>query len=478
MATTDFPSDFIALDMDSNPAVAAADSAPDAFPIELDAPTADAPTADAPTSGADALADLRSDLTAIATQSAMDANAAPSGMLAQNRARSTTPMVRPSESRREAPIVAPSDDPEIAIRGAEVAQNVLHSHFRGVSFDYSRQMIRKHEIARAIVVDLLASAGMSDLAPGIRTSKAQFGKTMRDLNSVTARDSRGDDRRLTQRAMTRKDFDQRGEVWPTALEARYVVGHIDASATLGSLGEKDLVVSLWNRTDADGHDFCEVEFVGGTDAVRKAVMDRFQALTGSEILDGTTLAGWYVDRMIGTFGAYRDGFKLMVVDTGTEASSANVARALAFMNVLQGSNVYGPSAIMGRILGKTSFSSTDPVTWGDISTSIVRGMMQEIQALADRFADAWERAKTVAREAAIEANEDPNLAADRALIGSNRANSAHYALMTELDRLTQRARESRSVVGTDRANVAVDACRALHAEWSPRCVEIVPLDMD
>lgn len=358
--------------------------------------------------------------------------------------------------------------------GSIVVESITE-RLHGLSLHYGPCQIPRHTIARDVVIDLLTNAGFADCIPAIRTGNAQLRKVMNSLNSAMARTAREDDLRLKTWNVTKKDCDRmvaQGHTemaWPANLDSRWCVGLLDAGTELGSMGSKELVVSLVEVTDENGGTALEVQFSGGTERMRRAVTERFDALYGTSALNVTDLIQWYVATLQTKFNAIRQGFKLLI--PGTEHNQDNMARAERFMQVLQGSNVYGPSPIMGRRLDCDKVTSRQGATWESFCLNVGAGMVEDVRALGQDFAMALklsqDRARANVPDGASEA--DIELAVRRAVIGSDRENSAARGLLARLTALAARARDSVSLIGRTHAKAAIDACEALRAEWVGKC---------
>src|SRR5258706_12792913 len=101
--------------------------------------------------------------------------------------------------------------------------------------------------------------------------KAQFGEVMQGLigNGFRAW------------SVTRKDVSKAGEVWPTDVVSRWIVGTLDGGADLGKLGDKELVAELTR----DG----EIRFVGGSRSLRERLTREFEARVTEQSYNATAL---------------------------------------------------------------------------------------------------------------------------------------------------------------------------------------------
>lgn len=504
MATSDnAPADMIEIEIDNFVSPNAATDVPsdDFVPLELDTPIATVPEATAPTvetvetpsidvtSALAALAESpvtsapRVTLAPTITGSAFDDSPLTPEEIAERDANRRARAERQAAERARVAATA------VAVEGAAPGGNenilpdfdgsiVVESiteRLHGLSLHYGPCQIPRHSIARDVVIDLLTSAGFADCIPAIRTGNAQLRKVMNSLNSKLARDAREDDLRLKTWNVTRKDCDRmvaQGHTemtWPANLDSRWCVGLLDAGTELGSMGSKELVVSLVEVPTEDGTSAFEVQMAGGTERMRRAVTERFDALYGTSALNVTDLIQWYVSTLQTKFNAIRQGFKLLI--PGTEHNQENMARAERFMQVLQGSNVYGPSPIMGRRLDCDKVTSRQGATWDSFCLNVGAGMVEDVRALGQDFAMALKLSQDRARANVPDGASDADieLAVRRAVIGSDRENSAARGLLARLTALAARARDSVSLIGRTHAKAAIDACEALRAEWVGKC---------
>lgn len=325
-----------------------------------------------------------------------------------------------------------------------------------------------HEIPRASVCALLDAHDLSAFHPPIPMPKGLFGIVFKGLNGEESREDRDDEIRLLARCVTRSDYDRLGEVWPDNLVSRYVVGTIDASLDLGSLGSKDLVCSL---VKVEGGTF-ECQFSGGTVAMRNAITARFAALQGDSLLNVTSLLKWYRETLSRKFGAVRDGFAMLIVDNGTDLAKERIATAEKLATILQGENLYDASAIMGRRLKIKRVVSRGGVTQRDFYLAVGAGLLDSIREHGKLFAIEYATAQENARKSeASKADATPasiELAVRRAMIGSDRANSKAIGLLATLKALQTRATSMLDAIG-EHARPAIGACEAMRMEWAPRC---------
>lgn len=403
----------------------------------------------------------------------------------ENRARSAehAARMRANAARQNAPVPAMpgTDNPNAVILPAITATITTDDRAAGLKLAWNPAESKGgFEIARDAIVDLLTANGMADLAPGIPASRGQFGKVMKEFNSAQSREDRDENTRLWAKPVTRREYELQGKIWPTALASRYVVGVLDTTDNLGTLGEKEMVVSLV-ETYPDSNQF-EIQFTGGSDRLRSAVMARFSHLIGTAAYNVTTTLTWYQDTLVKHFDAVRCGYAMLIVDRGDEDSAKRIERAEAFTNVLQGPNPYEASEIMGRKLAPERVVSRSGYTWQNFCQTLGGGMLDDVKALGKEFAKEYALAQTAAREAESArpdaTPESIELAARRALIGSERANGKHNRLLGSLTALQARATALVEVIGRQHATPAINACEALRTEWAPKCYAVSALEIE
>jgi hypothetical protein len=361
-----------------------------------------------------------------------------------------------------------SDAPVLPALDGSLVVESINERTHGLKLSWNPAEIARHSIPRAQLVEILENAGMGAFAPGIPAEKGQFGKIMKSFNSMDARDARGEDSRLTASCVTRRHFEQLGQEWPAGLESRYIVGHVDASPDLGSLGEKFLVCSL---VEVAPEEF-EVQFTGGNEMLRAAVSKKFDTLTSTAAMDVTMLLKWYVGTLARKFDAVRCGYAMLIVDNGSQEAQDRMERATALANALQGTDLYGPSPIMGRRLEVDRVVSRKGPTWGSFCAKLGAGLLSDLRDLEKEFSDAYTAAQDAARKSEAKRPDATDasieLAARRALIGSDRVNSKSTKLLGMLDAMQARATAMVNVIG-DAARPAIARCEAMRTAWEPKC---------
>lgn len=376
------------------------------------------------------------------------------------------PMARPARVPTPADVAIPADDSVILPMVAAAIET--DEKQCGIELAWNPATREGFEIPRATVCAILDSADLSAYHPPIPMPKGLFGVVFKQLNNAENREELDDDTRLLARCVTRNDYERLGEVWPDNLVSRYVVGTIDASLDLGSLGSKDLVCSL---VTSEGGGF-ECQFSGGTVAMRAQITARFAALQGESLLNVTSLLKWYRDTLERKFFAIRDGFAMLIVDNGTKDAAERIATAEKLAQTLQGENPYDASRVMGRRLKIKRVVSRGGITQKEFYQAVGAGLLDAIRehgkvfaaeyALAQANACKAESARTDATPASVD------LAVRRAMIGSDRANSKAIGLLATLKALQTRASAMVAVIG-DHARPAIAACEALRMEYAPKC---------
>lgn len=131
-------------------------------------------------------------------------------------------------------------------------------------------------VDRASVVSALAAIGREVDAPPAKSAAAHFGRACGVLNSNG----------LVARSVTRKESAARGEEWPSDVESRWVVGHLDGSTTNESLGDKLLIADLTDRGN--------LRFSGRrVTALAPRVQAEFDACVAGDTYTSTDLVAWF-----------------------------------------------------------------------------------------------------------------------------------------------------------------------------------------
>jgi hypothetical protein len=134
-------------------------------------------------------------------------------------------------------------------------------------------------VPRADVVAALDAIGRAELAPRVKTSKAQFGEVMGRLGGGA----------LHARAAKKRNSTD----WPADVSARWIVSRLDDAATLGSAGDKELIAEL---IEVDSG--AEVRFVGGSTELRERVVAAFAERTGAQTYNPGDLHDWLRYRVL------------------------------------------------------------------------------------------------------------------------------------------------------------------------------------
>lgn len=368
-------------------------------------------------------------------------------------------------NRAQRVAATPTETPDTVILAPVNAAIETDERLCGIELAWNPATREGHEIPRATVCALLDASGLSTYHPPIPMPKGLFGQVFKSLNNAESREQRDDSDRLLARCVTRADFTD--TLWPDNLVSRYVVGRIDSTIELGSLGSKDLVCSL---VKVDGGFECQ--FAGGNAAMRQAITERFDALQGQSMLNVTSLLKWYTTVLETKFNAVRDGFAMLIVDDGTDVARERIATAEKLATVLQGSDLYGPSLVMGRRLKIKRVVSRSGLSTREFHLAVGAGLLNDVREHGKVFAkaltDAQEFARTQESNRHDATPESIELAVRRAQIGSDRANSKAIGLLATLRALQARATAMVEVIG-EHARPAINACEALRQEYAPKC---------
>lgn len=178
---------------------------------------------------------------------------------------------------------------------------------------------RNSNVSREAFLDALGTIGMRKLAPRVKTSAAQFGEVMRGLSSSG----------LRAWAVTRKESARNGEAWPQDVVSRWIVGTLDGSGSLGSLGEKLLIAELLRDNT--------VRFTGGSAELRESVTGAFTVRVAEQSYDAGDLLTWMRDTLADEYHAMEYGGFMFV--PGTDEHTRAVEDLLGAVKHLLGRNV-------------------------------------------------------------------------------------------------------------------------------------------
>jgi hypothetical protein len=230
---------------------------------------------------------------------------------------------------------------------------------------------------RAPLVAALTEAGFRDLAPGVKSNKAQFGAVMQTLNGGGLR--------------TRAAKKKHATEWPADVASRWIVDRPNDAAVLGSAGDKELIAEL---TVDD-----EIRFVGGTTELRERVVAAFDERIDGERYTASDLLGWLKRKLHNEFYAVKsDGFIYC------PGSDAHCNKIRDFVNAAL--------PFLGRGIGVGELASK-----AGMADGIARQLSAEITAVRKAYennkSDASKAAARKAAEAGMSA-ADQELAARRA----------------------------------------------------------------
>lgn len=437
MATSESPDRWHLLDLDMNPQPATPADATDGTDDATDlAPVADAPVADAP---------VPSDLTAIAAESAHNAAQGPSGMLAQSRAARGE---MPARALAGAPTVEATPAVVAAITPGTLIASLLRDR-NGKIFSAGRADRRATHRSRGEVVAALSAIGRADLAPRIKTNKAQFGEVMRGLNAPGLR--------MRAWNVTRRDVQKAGQEWPEGLESRWCVGVLDGSDALGSLGEKVLIADLMENN--------EITFTGGNDTMHQKVSEAFAARMGEQTYNATDLLNWFRRVMQEQFHAIQ--FAGMIFVPGNAEHTGPVC---AFVTALR--------PVMSR-----SIVEIDAVTGQGLIAGLAEGLQDEIQEIVDAYDLACDLARKRDRAKVLKAQPnaseaDLELAERRAVVQERAATS----LLARLNEKSDKVDGYETMLGTDAVRNVRAMMEDLRGKLTPLCSSLAQraaaLEMD
>lgn len=437
MATAENP-DFIELDM--TPAtIAPANEPADIGPeIELDmTPSVTVDAADpvvaalldsAPEAPAQPVAPV-SDFQAIAAEASANAAQGPSGMLAVNRAARGVQAPAP---------VAANPAPQATVVAAVTPGTLIAALLQdrnGKIFSAGRADRRATHRSRTEVVAALASIGRADLAPRLKTNKAQFGEVMRGLNAPGLR--------MRAWNVTRRDVQKAGQEWPADLASRWCVGVLDGTDALGSLGEKVLIADLLENN--------EIRFTGGNDTMHQKVNEAFAARMGEQTYNATDLLNWFRKTMEEFYAVQFAG---MIFVPGNAEATGPVC---AFVNAMR------------PVLSRT-IAEIDAVSGQGLIDGLAQGLLEEIEEIEAAYelhcdlARKRDRAKVL--KATPNASEaDLELAERRAVVLPEAAGS----ILRRINEKSDKVRGYETMLGTDALRKVRALMADLRAKVEPLC---------
>jgi hypothetical protein len=231
----------------------------------------------------------------------------------------------------------------------------------------------------------VTAIGRKDLAPRAKSAKAQFGDIM-------GRFSRGG---LKAWAARRSQT----ESWPAEVVSRWIVGALDGSGNLGSLGEKQIVAELLR----DG----QIRFTGGSAEQRERVQTEYQLRRNEQTLDATDLRDWIVTTIEREWHAATWASNYFV-----PGSAEDHAPLHAFIKAI--------GALAGRSIEVAYLQDARGFAGG-----IARGQLDDVARLGRELDVAEEAARKQARANATKEGADPELAAARAVPSAEVAATLH-----------------------------------------------------
>lgn len=264
----------------------------------------------------------------------------------------------------------------------------------------------------------VTAIGRKDLAPRAKSAKAQFGDIM-------GRFSRGG---LKAWAARRSQTD----TWPADVVSRWIVGSLDGSGQLGSLGEKQIVAELLR----DG----QIRFTGGSAEQRERVQTEYTLRRNEQTLDATDLRDWIVATIEREWHAATWASNYFV-----PGSAEDHAPLHAFIKAI--------GALAGRSIEVAYLQDARGFAGG-----IARGQGDDVARLGRELDIAEEAARKQARANATKEGADPELAAARAVPSAEVAATLHK----KCDELAVKIEGYALLVGDEIKPVkaALDALRA------------------
>lgn len=277
---------------------------------------------------------------------------------------------------------------------------------QGASVSWSRS---RHAVScpSSKLHEALATINRVGDAPKLKSSKAQFGDVMQGLNNNG----------LMARAAVKSAAAKQGLVWPQTVASRWIVGSMDATADLGSLGEKHLV--------ADLHDNGTVTFTG-SEELGARVRSAFDARVASNVYDSTDLIQW-LEKMLRRVHHGITWGGMIYIPAGEVEAVKELIGAV--------------KSLLGR-----SFAVACVTTEEGLINGLVEGLDEEVGEVAKKFADAQEAARKRIYQAAILAEKGEA----QAEIESRRAvvlSGAAATLLREVTTVGERVRGYETLLG-------------------------------
>lgn len=322
-----------------------------------------------------------------------------------------------------------------AITPGTLIANLLRDR-NGKIFSTGRADRRATHRSRAELVAALATVERTDLAPRIKTNKAQFGEVMRGLNAPGLR--------MRAWNVTRRDVQKQGQEWPEDLASRWCVGVLDGTDALGSLGEKVLIADLLETN--------EIRFTGGNDAMRQKVSEAFTARIGDQVYNATDLLNWFRRVMLEEFHAvYLAGMIFVPGNVEATAPVCGMIRAL--------------KPVMSR-----QIVEIDAVTGEGLLAGLAEGLQDEIQEIQDAYDLACDLARKRDRAKVLKAT--PNAAEADLELAERRAKvlpEAAGSLLRRINEKTDKVNGYETMLGSDVIKPVRDMIKSLRETIEPLC---------
>jgi hypothetical protein len=297
---------------------------------------------------------------------------------------------------------------------------------QGASVSWSRS---RHAVScpSTKLREALATIGREGDAPKLKSTKAQFGDVMQGLNNNG----------LMARAAVKAVAARQGLAWPQTVASRWIVGSMDATADLGSLGEKHLV--------ADLHDNGTVTFTGD-ETLGARVRSAFDARVASNVYDSTDLIQWLEKMLRRVHHGITWGGMIYVPSGEVEAVKQLIGAV---------------KTLMGRAFAVACVTTEEGLIEG-----LVEGLAEEAADVGKKFTDAQDMARERARKAALLAEKseaEADLAARRAVVLSGAA----ATILREIATVSERVRGYEALLGAERVAGVKATLTALDAQVRP-----------
>jgi hypothetical protein len=307
---------------------------------------------------------------------------------------------------------------------------------KGKIFLIGRSDRRATHRTRTEIIAALATVDRADLAPRIKTSKAQFGEVMRGLNAPG--------QRMKAWNVTRADLKRKGEEWPEGLASRWCVGLLDGSDALGSLGEKVLIADLMENN--------EIRFYGGNDTLHQKVSDAFVARVGEEMYNATDVLNWFRRMMADNFCTVEMSGAIFV--PGNEQATESVCGMIAALK-----------PVMSR-----SITTIDAVSGQGLFDGLAQGLLDEVTEIQESYHDACERAIERDKAKLLKSNPDAteadlDLVARRAVVLPEAAGT----YVRRLNEKSDRVNGYETMLGTEAVAPVRALIASLRATIEPLC---------